>query len=279
MTMSSTKPFSTVEGFATLGPELVRARALLEERFLAWAAEVPADQFAFPPAVPVDALAAFDYFDNFPHLVLLVAPLDAAHHAEAGPREGAVDRALLADSRYGLTSAACYNVYLHLSGAVLDAPRYVTTVANCFRNETHYDGLRRLRGFTMREIVCVGDADAARALIAAFKPKVLAFAATLGLELDVQVASDPFFQPEGSRAVLQKLFPVKEEFVFGGSLAIASVNFHRNFFGERCGIRLAEGTPASSACVAFGLERWLAALLETHGDAATLLRVVERATG
>jgi hypothetical protein len=64
------------------------------------------------------------------------------------------------------------------------------------------------------------------------------------------------------------LFPVKEEFVFGDSLAIASVNFHRNFFGERCAITLPDGGPAFTSCVAFGLERWLAALADHFGAQA-----------
>jgi hypothetical protein len=67
-----------------------------------------------------------------------------------------------------------------------------------------------------------------------------------------------------------KLFPVKEEFVFRSTsddpgLAIGSVNFHRNFFGERCEIGLADGSAAFSGCAAFGLERWLAALQATFG--------------
>lgn len=275
----TTSAFRTVDGFATLGPELVASRALLEQRFLTWAAQVPADHMAFPPLLRVDALASFDYFDNFPHLVLLAAPVHEDHRADTRVRNGAVDHGQLADSAYGLASAACYNVYLHLAGTTLPSPRYVTTVATCFRNETHYEGLRRLRAFTMREIVCVGDADAARAHIAAFKPKVLEFAAALGVPVELEVATDPFFAPNGARAVSQRLFPVKEEFVLGGTLAVASVNFHRNFFGERCGIRLPDGQAASSACVAFGLERWLAALLEVHGDAATVLRVLRETVG
>jgi len=274
-----TPPFQTAEGLATLGPELVRVRGLLERRFTGWAAEIRADHMLFPPLLPVDALESFDYFENFPHLTVLAAPIEAGQQASVQVRDGAVSGSLLAASRFGLASAACYNVYLHLRGSELPSAKYVTTVATCYRNEDYYDGLRRLRGFSMREIVCVGDVDRARAHVGAFKPKVLDFARQIGLELDVEVATDPFFQPDGPRAVLQKLFPVKEEFVYDGSLAIGSVNFHRNFFGERCDIRLSDGTHASSACVAFGLERWLAALLEAHRDIRTVLGVVEEVVG
>jgi hypothetical protein len=41
-----------------------------------------------------------------------------------------------------------------------------------------------------------------------------------------------------------------------GEIAIASLNLHRNFFGERLSIAF-DGQPAFTSCVGFGLERWL----------------------
>jgi hypothetical protein len=53
------------------------------------------------------------------------------------------------------------------------------------------------------------------------------------------------------------------------SIAAASVNDHEGFFGEAFDIRCADGGWASSACVAFGVERWLLAVLAAYGpDAA-----------
>ena len=58
--------------------------------------------------------------------------------------------------------------------------------------------------------------------------------------------------------------PVKTEMVFSGELAIGSINSHRSFFGETFGISRGD-SPAFSGCVAFGLERWLYALLARFG--------------
>lgn len=269
------------EGLATLGPELVEARRLLERRILDWAAGCGAEEMAFPSLIRVADLTKLDYFDNFPHLALMTAALNLPEDGMAGGGmaggaidDGRVPGERLSASEYALASAACYRVYLHLGGSTLAGPRRVTTVAQCARNEQRYEGLRRLRSFTMREIVCVGPREAVLDHITAFKPKIRDFARALGLAPDIAVASDPFFQADGARAMMQQLFPVKEEFVHDGSLAIASVNFHRNFFGERCRIGLPGGEPAYSGCVAFGLERWLAALLDRHGDAKTVLGVV-----
>ena len=43
--------------------------------------------------------------------------------------------------------------------------------------------------------------------------------------------------------------------------AVASFNLHETFFGRRFGITAADGGPAWSGCVAFGLERWLLAVV------------------
>lgn len=258
------------EGFATLGPGMVRLRDLLEDRWLAWAAECGAASMLFPPLMRVEDLERFDYFRNFPHLPLLVShlrPERLPDVAKTGLPQGEAETGDLTSAGWALPSAACYNIYLHLAGTDLEAARYVTTVATCFRNEERYDGLRRLHGFTMREIVCIGTRDEVQDHLRTFKTKVTAFGERLGLGLTVEAGSDPFYQPQSGRAVLQQLFPQKEELLYDGTLAIASFNFHRNFFGERCRIRAADGQPAFSGCVAFGIERWLHALLASHGSA------------
>jgi hypothetical protein len=78
-------------------------------------------------------------------------------------------------------------------------------------------------------------------------------------------ASDPFFDPSRNPKFLaQRLDPVKTEMIFGDGLAIGSINFHRNYFGEAFGIARG-GEAAFSGCVAFGLERWLYAFLSRFG--------------
>ena len=59
--------------------------------------------------------------------------------------------------------------------------------------------------------------------------------------------------------------PTKHELVFDGHLAVASVNNHHDFFGSEFGITR-DGRPASTGCLAFGIERWLHAVTTRHGD-------------
>lgn len=257
--------YDTTNGLATFGPAMVRMRELLEARFLAWAGECGAEPMLFAPLMKVEDLDGLDYFRNFPHLALIASRIREDYLADGYTKAQStrtIPNAHLTQGEYALPSAACYNIYLHLRDTVLESARYITTVASCFRNEREYTGLSRLWGFSMREIVCIGTAEAVQSHLASCKQRVADFANAIGLPFEIQVASDPFYEPQGSRAVMQKLFPVKEEFVYGGTVAIASANFHRNFFGERCNIMTGDGKPAFSGCQAFGIERWLHALLD-----------------
>lgn len=267
-TPSSSRPEVRIrEGLVTLGPDLVRLRQALESKFLGWAAQCDAAPMLFPPLMRVQDLVRFDYFRNFPQLPLAVTRIRSECLHDVARRDGEMQTIASSDleaAGYALPSAACYNIYIHLSGTVLPAARYVTTVANCFRNEKAYDDLRRLWGFTMREIVCIGSREEVQSHLVRFKERIARFGDHLGLGLAIETGSDPFYEPQSGRALMQQLFPQKEEFVYQGSVAIGSVNFHRNFFGERCDIRTSDGQPAFTGCVAFGIERWLYALLDRY---------------
>ncbi|MGW7579340.1 aminoacyl--tRNA ligase-related protein [Streptomyces sp. NPDC054765] len=253
-------------GLAVLGPRNLGVRDALDQTFASWGTAAGADPMAYPPLLRTDDLEKLDYWKNFPHLALLAAGArhDRTEHlVAAAPSEIPGD--LLEPAQYALPSAACYAVYLDLAQQQLSAPRKITTVSTCFRREDHFDGLRRLLGFSMREVVCLGDRETVLEHVSTFKERIRLFAERLDLPLAVQPATDPFFEQDAARTLMQQLFPVKEEFVYGDGLAIASVNFHRNFFGERCEITQDDGSPVFTSCVAFGLERWLAALTDRFG--------------
>jgi seryl-tRNA synthetase len=274
-----TPMYSVTNGLATFGSEAIKIIQALDDQFLRLADEVNAERVVYPSLMKVTDLNKLDYFINFPHLGLAVSGLnqetcDCLTHQNTDLEK--VSHEHITDSSYMLPSAACYNVYLHLKDQTLTNARYYTTVARCFRNENEYNELRRLWSFQMREIVCIGNMDEVQAFLSAYKEKVLALAQRLGIHFDIEVAKDPFYDNKSTKALMQMLQPVKEEFVFNRSVSAASVNFHRNFFGDRCNIRNENGEPLFSGCVAFGIERWLHAMLETyHHDIKNILKVLE----
>lgn len=267
-------------GLATLDEDHVRVLREIDGIVLRRAESCGAREVAFPPLVAVSDLKRIDYFENFPHLALAASPLrveiESGALADERVRTADIPPSTLAGATHVLPSAACYPVYPYLQGTMVEGSERITTLQRCFRNELQYDGLARLWAFTMREIVAVGDRDDVTAFLAEQKEWIARFARAAGLDLTARFATDPFFEPGSSRAQMQRLFPVKEEFVHGHDLAVSSVNFHRNFFAERWDIRGASGDYAFTGCVAFGLERWLAALADRHGDdCAAMLAAID----
>ncbi|MFE5481845.1 hypothetical protein [Streptomyces sp. NPDC056527] len=260
-------------GLPSLGPEATALLRLLDDTFESWGVTAGARPMTMPPLLPAADLARLDYYDNFPHQAVVAAPLDLERRETSAfcSDTGCFPCDALEPAALGLPSASCYAVYLDHQGRQVADDTLVTICSWCFRKETHYEGMRRQLGFRMREIVAIGGREHAETHLADFTDRIHSFAAALDLPLRREAACDPFFDKGGSKAVLQRLTPVKHEFLYE-DLAIASVNTHRNFFGERCGITLAStGGPAFTSCVAFGLERWLSALTRRHGgwEAAT----------
>ncbi|MFC8759157.1 hypothetical protein ACFUAG_00320 [Streptomyces sp. NPDC057193] len=260
-------------GLPSLGPEGTRLLRLLDDTFEGWGVTAGARPMTMPPLLPAADLAKLDYYDNFPHQAVVATPLDLERRETApfSADTGRFPSDALEPAALGLPSASCYAVYLDHQGTRVADDTLVTICSWCFRKETHYEGMRRQLGFRMREIVAIGTREHAETHLADFTEKIQGFAAALDLPLRKEAACDPFFDKGGSKALLQRLTPVKYEFLYE-DLAIASVNTHRNFFGDRCDITLgSSGGPAFTSCVAFGLERWLSALTRRHGgwDAAT----------
>ena len=91
----------------------------------------------------------------------------------------------------------------------------------------------------------------------------------LGLPSTWTVAADPFFRPSRNpKYLMQRIDPTKHELMFDNRLAIVSANLHHDHFGRAFDMKsTVDGAPVHTACVAFGLERWLAAVIHQHGPA------------
>src|ERR1051325_2354895 len=185
--------------------------------------------------------------------VLPHATLERAGYFEAFP-----DGAIPAGDGYLFMPAVCYHCYAQWVGERLRAPRAVTCVGRCHRNE--FDPPARLREFTMREIVFVGPPQRVVEQRQMWMARIEAFASSLELPATMQVATDPFFGGESrGKRLLQQVKELKYEMRVG-SMAIASFNLHETHFAKRFDIALVDGRTAHTGCVAFGLERWELAL-------------------
>jgi hypothetical protein len=259
-------------GQSALSGPLLDLDRRLDAVFMAWAREENAVEHVFPVLLPAGILGRLDYFRSFPHLVTFAAALDqdpsnlrAFADGEPVDESGEVRLARLAPVRDVLTPAACYHVYPHFEGRSLDGVSRVTVRSTCFRRESTYTPLERQWSFSMREIVCLGNSKEIGEFLSRMRDRIDQAGRALKLPVVWQEATDAFFDPSRNpKAVYQKVDPVKMELVFENRLAIASTNQHRSYFGEIFGIDR-EGAPAHSACVAFGIERWLSAWVHTFG--------------
>ena len=88
---------------------------------------------------------------------------------------------------------------------------------------------------------------------------------------EIRTASDPFFiAPDAmAKAYFQLNSETKYEISAllpdGQRLAVGSLNYHTDFFGRAFDVRLHDGAPMHSVCIAFGLERFVYAFLQQHG--------------
>jgi seryl-tRNA synthetase len=256
-------------GQAILSGSMLELYNKLDRLFSSWAKEWNADEYIVPAFIPAIEMQKLDYFRSFPHLITFPVTLESDERNLQRFTEKSVHDGLELTKTEPvhdiLTPAACYHFYILHQQKSFDGPQYLTTRATCFRKEMEYLPLQRQWSFSMREIVCLGNMDQVQTFLIGMRERVTTFAGSISLPLQWIEATDPFFNPSANPKFLSQILdPVKTEIVFDRMPAVGSVNFHRNFFGETFEI-LCEGKTAFSGCVAFGIERWMYAILSRFG--------------
>ncbi|WP_336488013.1 amino acid--[acyl-carrier-protein] ligase [Methylobacterium nigriterrae] len=238
--------------------------------------EAGTEVFRFPPVMSREHLERHGYLKSFPNLLGCVSCLEGSEaeiraaadlQATGGDWTAALETADLV-----LTPAACYPVYpIAAARGPVPGEGYRFDVAcDCFRREPsrHLD---RLQSFRMREYVCIGTPDQVSAFRERWIARATALADALGLPYRVEQASDPFFGRVGQIMAFSQLeqslkfellIPLRGE---AAGTACMSFNYHREHFGTTWDLRHADGEPAHTGCVAFGMDRLAVALFATHG--------------
>lgn len=238
------------------------------------AAPLKAEVMRFPPLFARKHYLTIDHIETFPNLMGSVhsfAGKDREHVEMLRKRkEGEEWTRDLAPTEVMMVPAACYPLYPTATGTLPDGGRTVDLVAFVFRHEPSADPAR-MQCFRQREFVRLGTPEQALAHRDYWLQRGQEILRSVGLDVEPIVANDPFFGRGGRiMAATQIEQTLKFELVATVAsaerpTAIASCNAHLDHFGHAFNIKTADGKPAHSACVGFGLERIALALFRKHG--------------
>jgi seryl-tRNA synthetase len=267
---------SGVPGVYGHGSSFEDVRSQLDGRLSAEAGSRGAERLRFPPVLPRRQLETSGYLSSFPHLAGTLYAFDgdegqareqaarATEHGDWGEHQEMTELTMM--------PAACYPVYpaiaargpLPPGGLFIDAGG-----AWVFRHEPSNDPARR-QIFHQHELVRIGEPDAVLDWRDEWAERGLRLLRALGLDAELDVANDPFFGRRGRMlSANQRSERLKLELLvqIAGPepTALASFNHHREHFGTTYGLTLADGGTAHTACLGFGHERIVLALLHTHG--------------
>ena len=252
---------------------VVEALAALISRYRPKEAEV----LRFPPVMSRAQLERHGYLKSFPNLLGAVSCLcgDERHIRGVVTRyveDGEPWTDALSPADLVLAPAACYPVYplAAARGPVPAAGLTFDVAADCFRREPSTD-IDRFQSFRMREYVRIGTPEQIQSFRQEWIERATGMADRLGLNYRVDLASDPFFGRGGALAAASQieqalkfelLVPVRsaEE-----PTACMSFNYHQDHFGLTWDLNTADGSPAHTGCVAFGMDRLAVAMFATHG--------------
>jgi seryl-tRNA synthetase len=265
-----------VPGVYGHGAVFEQIRMVLDQRLTHEAARRGAERLQFPPLLPRRQLESSGYLNSFPHLAGSIFSFSGTETeaAQQGERAAAHEDwgQFQEMSEVMLMPAACYPIYPAIAARGRLPPGGVFVDAGgswVFRHEPSEDPARR-QIFHQHELVRIGEPDHVLAWREEWAGRGLELLRALGLDANLDTASDPFFGRRGRMlAANQRSQALKLELLVQISgpepTAMASFNHHLDHFGSSYEIELADGATAHTACLGFGHERIVLGLLWTHG--------------
>jgi seryl-tRNA synthetase len=242
-----------------------------------------AREYRYPTLISTRTLETCGYFSSFPQYLMFVTRLHsdvAAYRAfqEEYAQQGKIDASVLGSCDnvdYCLPPTMCFHTFGHYAGRVLESGglHTVTTKGKSFRFESRYaTTLERLWDFTIREIVFMGPRDLVLQAREELMEVVFDFMDGLGLAGLCEVGNDPFFcnsdtaDRVGAQRMMELKYELRLDVAADRSVAVASFNFHDDFFVSSFGITGGDGAQLFSGCAGFGLERLVYAFLCQYGS-------------
>jgi hypothetical protein len=239
-----------------------------------------AEREFYPATILCKTLDRIHHFTSFPEHVDFVAHLKRDlevlnQFSSSCGEQGwapALHQGRMAEHDFAICPSCCYHCYAGMENWQLLPPGRCTTMAvQCHRYEgAKHQTMSRLRAFTQRDVVWVGDPNYVMESRARAEQLIVQWARDWELVGSLEIANDMFFtQDYAVKASFQRQRQAKKELRLlipaeGQSISVFSSNFHAATFGKAFNISV-NGRPATSACVGWGYERWVYALFSQCG--------------
>jgi seryl-tRNA synthetase len=268
-------------GFYSMQGDFLRVMRAIDAAVRRIASAVKAIEQEHPAVWPVRLFKMIDYFHEFPHQMILCAPVkddfatrsafSVKYRKDADFESVPMDE-MMAEATYGLQPAVCDCCYYALEGRRTHADTFYTTVNKAFRNErSPTNGLDRLTNFTVRDVMYVGSEEFVLEARQHLIELLIEFLQGLRLHVKIETANDPFFANDAAmKSVFQNAHRLKYEMLariphMDKDIAVGSINLHTDFFGKAFDIRMNDGRIAHSGCIGVGYERLAYALYCQNG--------------
>jgi seryl-tRNA synthetase len=239
-----------------------------------------AEREYYPATISCKTLDRIHHFTSFPEHVDFVSHLrpdlatinqfsDGCKEAGWSPE---LHNGRMAENDFAICPSCCYHCYEGMEGWELEPPgRCATMTVACHRYEgANHRTMSRLRAFTQRDVVWVGQPRFVMDARAQAEKRIVQWAKDWELHCTFETANDMFFTEDYAiKASFQRQQQAKKELRLlipneRQAISVFSSNFHASTFGKAFDIAVS-GRPAVSACVGWGIERWVYAIFSQNG--------------
>lgn len=229
----------------------------------------------YPTLLPVQEYFRTGYIKKTPQYSIfcntIKDEIELIEKAEGYAKDSRINE-IFKEPQYALSPSACFHTYIENKNKILEQDTIITFRQNVFRNEgrLNYNDIGRLCDYNVREIVMIGSDKYVEECRKKIMEKTSAIMKKYGLLGDIKIASDSFVIPrmqmyrkiqkiDKSKYEMHLKINAKEE------MAVASFNLHGKAFSDPFNINVKGEDDTVTACVGYGLQRWVIAFLCQFG--------------
>ena len=246
-----------------------------ENEVIFFAYELGAIEKLYPVLLPLDAYSMTGYVRKTPQYAIFCSTvkesLKELEQTDAAVHNKKI-KEIIKEPRFALSPSACFHTYIEYKDKTLKDNTIITFRQNVFRNEgrLNYNEIGRLCDYHVREIVMIGSNE----FILESRNKIMQKSKELMSKLqligDISLASDSFVVPKMQMyRKIQHIDKSKYEMHLNispdKSISTASYNLHGKAFTDPFNISVENCEDTVTACVGFGLQRWILAFLSQYG--------------